>query len=208
MVPSAAMRRIVIDMSSRTPAPAAAFRWLGVDVGGRRKGFDAALVDDHALLHLAGGLSCKDVVALVESARPRVVGIDSPRSCAPPGATRRECERALARAICGIRWTPDRAQLDASPYYEWIREGLRLYAALEGEAIEVFPTASWTRWAGPRGARPRSAWTRDALATLGLSGVPARTNQDQRDAIAAAVTARAYSRGRAEIIGGEIVVPA
>jgi hypothetical protein len=45
------------------------------------------------------------------------------------------------------------------------------------------------------------------LAALGLDGVPARTNQDQRDAIAAAMTARQHALALTETIG-EIVVPA
>ncbi len=71
----------------------------------------------------------------------------------------------------------------------------------------MFPTASWTRWHGARGRRSRAAWSRDGLAAMGLAGVLDRTNQDQRDAIAAAVTARQHSRGQTESIG-EIVVPA
>ena len=74
------------------------------------------------------------------------------------------------------------------------------------DAIEVFPTASWTRWHGTRDGRPRSMWTKQALASLGLDGIPARTNQDQRDAIAAAFTSRQHSLGLTETIG-EIVVP-
>ena len=71
--------------------------------------------------------------------------------------------------------------------------------------IEVFPTASWTRWHGKRGRQTRASWTRQALTALGLLGVPARTNQDQRDAIAAAMTARQHAAGTTETIG-EIVV--
>jgi predicted nuclease with RNAse H fold len=178
--------------------------WLGVDVGGPRKGFDAALIDDSSVLRLAGRLDRGGVVALVESARPRVVGIDSPRACAPPGETSRDCERALARAVCGIRWTPDRARVAASAYYGWVVHGLALHAAID--AIEVFPTASWTRWLGPRGKRARADWTRAGLPALGLAGIPPRTNQDQRDALAAAVTARAHSRGETEAFGA-IYVP-
>jgi predicted nuclease with RNAse H fold len=137
----------------------------------------------------------KAVLALVAEHGPAVVAIDSPCCYAPDGQTSRDRERTLNREVCGIRWTPDQGRADGA-YYEWIREGLGLYEALaqQGgvEVIEVFPTASWTRWLGPR-SRSRSDWTRDGLARLGLEGVPPRTNQDQRDAIAAAVTARQHS---------------
>ena len=184
--------------------------WIGVDVGGPRKGFDVAVVEGDGLVGLRSRQSVDDVVNWVRTTGPAVVAIDSPRSCAPRGTTHRPDERALRAAVCGIRWTPPRAELDGNPYYEWIVEGLRIYGALESqpcEVIECFPTASWTRWHGPRNGRPRSAWTSEALGELGLEGLPARLNQDQRDAIAAALTARAYEEGRAELFG-EIVVPA
>ncbi|MGZ4246151.1 MAG: hypothetical protein ACXVSE_17825, partial [Solirubrobacteraceae bacterium] len=126
------------------------------------------------------------------------------------GHTARAGERALRRRVCGIRWTPDDARVQGSDYYGWVRHGLALFAALADRGvptIEVFPTASWTRWAGPRGAVSRAAWSRAALASLALQGVPARTNQDKRDAIAAAVTARLHTEGITETFG-EIVVPA
>jgi predicted nuclease with RNAse H fold len=185
-------------------------RWVGVDVGGKRKGFDAAVIDDRQLLELRGGLTCEHVADLVAAHSPAVVAVDSPRYCAPEGQTCRDDERQLAASVCGIRWTPDSDHVRASPYYAWILEGLALFDALSrGDAetvIEVFPTASWTRWLGKRGSRSRAAWTRQGLAALGLEGIPGRTNQDQRDAIAAAVTARQHSMGQTEAIG-DIVVP-
>jgi predicted nuclease with RNAse H fold len=75
------------------------------------------------------------------------------------------------------------------------------------DVIEVFPTASWTRWYGKRGLLSRAAWSRLGLAGLGLEGVPTRTTQDQRDAVAAAMTAHQYSQEMTEPIG-DIVVPA
>ncbi len=181
--------------------------WLGVDVGGKRKGFDAALVDERDVFHRAGRLDLDAVVALVDEARPSVIGIDSPCRCAPDGAKTRECERLLNGQVCGIRWTPDEATVYSNDYYAWVVEGLALYAALQAlgvEAIEVFPTASWTRWIGARAGRRRAAWTIEGLKAVGLDGL--KTNQDQRDAIAAALTAREYSRGLTERFG-EIVVP-
>ncbi len=147
---------------------------MGVDVGGKRKGFDAAVLDERNLVRLGSRLKCGEVVQIVDEAQPSVVAIDSPCSCAAPGETTRDGERELARAVCGIRWTPADAVVRANPYYAWIVEGLALYRALEGRefvVIEVFPTASWTRWLGFRGSRARAAWTRDGLTRLGLHGV-------------------------------------
>ena len=79
-------------------------------------------------------------------------------------------------------------------------------AAQGVDAIDVFPTASWTRWQGKRGSRTRASWNQQGLATLGLSCVPSPTNRDRRDAIAAAMTARQHTLGRTEMMG-EIVVP-
>jgi predicted nuclease with RNAse H fold len=174
-----------------------AVTWLGVDVGGERKGFDAALIDERRLLDLNGGLTHAEILTIVRMRRPAVVAIDSPRCCAPHGERTRAGERRVHNEICGIRWTPDASQVRGNPYYEWIEHGLELYRGLEGcgaQVIEVFPTASWTRWAGKRGRQSRSQWSTQALALLGLEGIPSRTNQDQRDAIAAAVTAREHSQ--------------
>ncbi len=184
--------------------------WIGVDVGGRRKGFDVAVIDERRLLELQRGLGRDAVVALVDQTSPELVGIDSPCGCATAGATARDGERELSRKICGIRWTPDESEVRSNPYYAWVVEGLELYATLArrgADTVEVFPTASWTRWLGSRAGRSRAEWTRDGLALLPLDGLPGRTNQDARDAIAAAVTARAHSYGETELFG-ELVVPA
>ncbi len=143
-----------------------------------------------------------------------MVGVDSPRTCAPPQERSRPDEREFAQAkICNIRWTPPATELAGNPYYGWIEHGLELYAALAAalpgtELIEVFPTASWTVWAGPRAGRDRIAWSAAALAAIGPAGLPARRlSQDDRDAVAAALTARLHGEGRARSFG-EIVVPA
>jgi predicted nuclease with RNAse H fold len=186
--------------------------WAGVDVGARRKGFHGALVDRRGVV--AGPLALSrpdDVVTWLSDHRPRVVAVDSPCRLAPDGARSRPDERRFAREVLSLRYTPDRAALAASPrYYEWITHGLELYAALTRAgltAIECFPTAAWTIWAGPRGREPRARWTARGLLALGLQGVPARLSQDGRDAIAAALVAFDYDRGRARSIG-DIVIPA
>jgi predicted nuclease with RNAse H fold len=191
-------------------------RYAGVDVGGRGKGFHAAVVE-RGSLELFTSVKPREVVAWLAELGPRVVAVDSPCRPAPKGRSSRKGERKLAAArdLPNVRPTPDMRTLRTREdgYYDWVLNGLRLYKRLaqrsgkEGwEVVECFPTASWTRWAGPRGKRSRSAWTREALAAIGLDGVPARTNQDIRDAIAAAVTARMYEDGATEHFG-RIVVP-
>jgi predicted nuclease with RNAse H fold len=74
------------------------------------------------------------------------------------------------------------------------------------EVIECFPTATWTRLGGARGARSRARWSDAVLRAAGLRGLPARMSQDARDAIGAALTARLHDHGEAERFE-EILVP-
>jgi predicted nuclease with RNAse H fold len=188
---------------------------VGIDIGGRRKGFHACAVRGREVV--AGPARLADVataIAWVTAHEPTVVALDSPRSCAPPGESSPADERALGREVCAIRWTPERARLAGNPYYGWVEHGLGLYAALAAAGlpcerlVEVFPTAAWTIWAGPRAGRPRGAWSAAALADLGLAGLPdRRLSQDDRDAVAAALVAELHAEGRTRAFG-EIIVPA
>ncbi len=186
-------------------------RWAGVDVGATAKGFHLALIDARGLID--GPERCRsagEAVRRLASWRPHLVAVDSPLRPAPDGERSRPCEREFARArICGLRFTPDRLTLRSSRYYEWILNGFALYRGLQAvglAAIECFPTASWTRWYGPRGRAPRSAWSQAALRRLPLVDVPRRLDQDERDAIAAALTAREHDRHLTERFG-DLVVP-
>jgi predicted nuclease with RNAse H fold len=183
-----------------------AARWMGVDVGGKRKPFDAALIEDQRLVDLRQRQSIDNVVAWVASVKPTVVAIDSPdraqpRAHAPAGRKR------LRETVCGIRWTPP------TPSSKPIR-------TTSGSSRDYASTTRWranhSRWssvtdrlldapARARSGRQRSVWTREALAALGLKDAPPRTNQDMRDAIAAALTARDYEQGRFETFGGIVV---
>ena len=185
---------------------------MGVDVGGRRKGFDVALVDGSSLVGLHSRRSCRQVVEIALDAAPAAIGIDSPAECAVAGEKSRPGERELAREVCPIFFTPDEAQVrSGNPFYGWVVEGLALYEALR-EALpgtprtEVFPSAAWTAWAGPRDGRPKPRWSREALERAGIDGLPARCSQDARDATGAALVAGLYSEGQTRDFGG-IVVP-
>jgi len=189
--------------------------YAGIDVGGRRKGFHATAVDKRDVVagpQQFGGVN--DLLAWLGDQRPNVIALDSPRTLAPEGERSRAGERALAKEVCGIRWTPEEAEVEVNPYYEWVVHGRELYGALEARerrlgwtVIEVFPTASWTIWAGARGKKRRARWTREALDGMRLDGMPSRRlNQDDRDSIAAALTARLSAQRQTRTFG-EIVVP-
>lgn len=174
--------------------------WAGIDVGAQKKGFDVAVIDQRdCLCDLRRISKAEDVVRHLVPFAPRIVGVDSPKHPAPTGYRLRECERRLARELCGIRWTPDRQALLSSPYYDWVLNGLELWEGLRGagiSAIEVFPTAAWALWGGAlRGSVTRAVWSTRLLQALPLTGIPNRTNQDQRDAIAAAWTAKLFVPG-------------
>lgn len=185
---------------------------VGVDVGGARKGFDVAVVEEQSLVSLEARCSRDRVVQIVADAGPAAVGIDSPSDCAPRGEKSREGERELARAICPIFFTPDEAAVrSGNPFYGWVVEGLELYASLarvqpKTECVEVFPSAAWTVWAGPRAGRGKAQWSRLALRRAGIEGLPRRCSQDARDAAGAALVAGLFARGRARRFG-TIAVP-
>jgi predicted nuclease with RNAse H fold len=187
-------------------------RWAGVDVGAA-KGFDLAVIDREGLVGVPERVAgVQDVARRLLELGPRVVAVDSPRSAAPDGELSRPCERELVGAhVCGIRYTPDAAALARNPsYYAWIANGFDLYRTLQAEAdwkvIECFPTATWSRLGGPKGKQSRARWSSAVLDGLRMAALPGRMNQDARDAIGAAVTARLYDDGETEAFG-EIVVP-
>jgi hypothetical protein len=88
--------------------------WAGIDVGGKRKGFDAAVVGTDQLI--AGPqrrlMTPKDVIAWLSQHEPAVIGVDSSCCAAPPGSLSRAGERLLGSKVCGIRYTPDKAKID------------------------------------------------------------------------------------------------
>ena len=177
--------------------------FAGGDVGGPRKGFHAAIVDDRALI--AGPTNLPDAASTVGwliAHGPVLIAVDAPIALGP-----RDCERTLSREVCHLYYTP---AMPAGPFYAWMRNGFGLYAALREaglDAIECFPTATWTILGEARGNRSRRVWTSESLSLLRLADVPRRLDQDGRDAICAAYTARSHAWGRSDPLFAPIAVP-
>jgi predicted nuclease with RNAse H fold len=203
--------------------------WAGIDVGGVRKGFHVAVVQQEVgvvrahdlgvrFREFAGRSAVEDTIDWVVAQGVDRVAVDSPAAWAPEDRRSRPEEVAFAGAgVCAIRFTPaaSAAAEREDGYYGWIEHGLELWAGLvrvEGmEVVECFPTASWTQWFGGRGSRSRARWTREALTVLadhGLGGAEQAQNQDRRDALAAALTARQAGDGEMLRFGPLTVPPA
>jgi predicted nuclease with RNAse H fold len=165
----------------------------------------------------AGAAAVAAVRRWAATLRPACIAVDSPAAWAETGHAARACEVDFARArVCGIRFTPDAATAAArtDAYYGWIEHGLDLWRALVdgGErVIECFPTASFSQWVGGRSGRTRATWTRQAVqrfAVAGVTGTTAAGNQDRRDALAAALTARQYAiRPASTLSFGPLKIP-
>lgn len=189
--------------------------WVGIDVGGKRKGFDVAVLYKEKANYVGNFRSSdlKTMAATIVDLKPNVVAIDSPQGWAQGDERSRSCEREFAGlGICGIRFTPDLERGKSGSYYEWIRNGLELWRELAAQfskniLIEVFPTASWTCWAGKRRTATRASWSSVAMNrydkdhALGLRQF--FSNQDKRDSFAAALTGWQWGEGGAIAVSAQ-----
>lgn len=118
----------------------------GIDVGGRKKGFHGVVLGDGGYLDKLHCTDPAEMAAWVRSTGARATAVDAPCRWRK-GAEPRAAERELARM--GIRCfaTPVQAAAAAHPFYEWMRNGMSLYAALDPHyplfhrCFETFPQA-------------------------------------------------------------------
>ncbi|MEB3200366.1 MAG: DUF429 domain-containing protein [Synechococcaceae cyanobacterium] len=201
---------------------------VGIDVGGRRKGF-------HAVALQAGAYRGQRVTAdPLELARwcreeigARLIAIDAPCRWSADGRAR-PCERQLnARGIRCFA-SPSRAAAVAHPsdYYGWMLQGEALYRELEtshpllgalppaGPAcFETFPHAiTWQLRGGEASAAHKRPQRLALLQQAGLDPTPFRS-MDLIDAALCALAAHHLASGGACLACGEpesglIVLPA
>ena len=172
--------------------------FVGIDVGGPRKGFHVAVFSG-AGPSPEGLFQSKEASAVVEylgqhAASPQIIAID-----APPKSTRRRLEpRAAERAVreAGFRvlWTPRGDQVRQS----WMENGARLWSLLKksfpaAQIVEAFPTSA------SRGL----ALSQTANLNLRLfAGHRVRKHYvDFLDAVLAALVARSVPDGRVDLFG-------
>ena len=167
-------------------------------------------------------VSPDDLGAMAAELLPAVIAIDSPPGPAAAGGSRAG-ERALLRMGIHCYFTPSDPERWARPFYAWMHEGRRAFAAVEAagyslyrgrgtirrRALEVFPHATAVLLGG-HGARPKAERRRRVLEDQGLDTTSLRSI-DQLDAALAALTGLLALDGCCEALGdpseGVVVVP-
>jgi len=193
--------------------------FVGVDVGGPKKGQHACVMDETGrcleFFHgQAAGLAARiverygrDLIAAIDASR-----MPAPRGTGGPNGTGkwgRACEREVRKLGVNPQWTPDAAFFetgapDKLARYSWMAEGFVLFREFsdlidEKNVLEVFPSASYGRF--PAGL--------SAHLPLALFG--RKTKTDQLDAACCALTALCFAKGFYREFGdpseGTIIVP-
>jgi hypothetical protein len=182
-------------------------RSLGIDVGGEhRKHLDVVVMDaDRQIAVVGSRVPVGRVGALIADQRPDVVCIDSPPAWAPGGKRSRTTERELKLLGIQAYYTPDRRAGESNGFYDWMRNGMAAFRAadragfstyraggIRGHAIEVFPHASATVFAGclPPARQTTTGKRAWRAGVLRAQHVPTSQLQtlDQIDAALAALT--------------------
>ncbi|MCX6140161.1 MAG: DUF429 domain-containing protein [Candidatus Kapabacteria bacterium] len=203
--------------------------FVGIDVGGVKKGFHAVALQNGVTRIWDNAQGTADSLAQwCKSLEADVIAIDSPCAWARDSGSRR-CERMLAvngeRLSCFA--TPERQRAEGRKFYDWVRNGENLYLALlrhgyqlySGEEdacskkvmFETFPNAVVCALEGrviP--ARQKSATRRTLLSRLGIDH-RALATIDHVDAALCAVAARSFFFDDFQAFGDEtegfIVIP-
>jgi predicted RNase H-like nuclease len=214
----------ILDSDRFTSMKSSGKTVIGIDVGGREKGFHAvALRNGEFKPHLF-----KDALSVADwclVAGAQVIAIDAPCAWATSGGSRL-AERSLAVGgqIIQCFKTPTRTSAQGRAFYGWVFNGEQLYQRLfphyrlfDGSrqrgkiVLETFPHAVVCALAGNVvSARPKASTRRQMLRDQGYDDGPL-SNIDFVDAALCALTAERHLLGRTHPFGdreeGYIVVP-
>ena len=181
---------------------------IGIDVGGKRKGFHAVLLSSQSIQAVFEHTDPVQLVAWSLSHQPAVVAIDAPCGWSTSSGSR-QSERSLAhqgkRIPCFC--TPTRARAAQSRFYDWVFNGEQLYQAFQRQSItpiETYPygVSEIILQRSPLPAK-KQARRQEALAKMGLLN-PCLTSIDFRDAALAALTADAFKKDKTHAFGNDL----
>lgn len=167
---------------------------LGIDIGGVRKGFHLAWVEESSgrVLRLREAAHVEEASEAAAESRPTAIALDGPPRASIRGPETRLAERAVAALGIRIQWT---RRPPLSPP-DWMVQSERLWEALRKTTdcplIETFPTLVFRHLGESSVLLPLSA----------LAGGPAfASRRDLLDAVLCAHVALRYRQGRAIALG-------
>jgi len=197
---------------------------VGVDVGGKAKGFHAAALLRGQLIGKLATCDPEEIVDWCRSHKASAVGIDAPCQWSLNGGAR-PCECELARLGITAFATPCLTEGRRNPFYQWMVNGADLFHLLAPHyrlydagrpsqrpvCFETFPHAIACTLAGRRlSAKEKRTDRRRVLVEAGIAAV--RLDKiDEIDAALCALTAQHFLGGRFKAYGdaaeGFIIVP-
>ena len=175
-------------------------RALGIDVG-VRKGLDLVLVETpRTVVEVSSHVTPAELASHIGHLKPDTIALDSPPAFGHGGP--RKTEQALRKRGISLYATPWDEGKKIRPFYNWMREGFKVFHACAtagfplfsdhgylGSAMEVFPYASSVALGGalrPKGVR-KKAWRTSVLKSQGIDTSFLKT-VDSIDAALAALT--------------------
>ena len=200
---------------------------MGVDVGGRTKGFHAVVIQHGRVLSKTNDCDPEGIATWCLGHNPRAVAVDAPCAWSQSGSSR-AAERDLRlfgkKISCFSTPTRAKAKQNVSSFYGWVFNGESLYQQLEKShriftgmdadgtvCVETFPHAVACSLDGKiMPAKHKVRERRRVLANCGIdeSALP---NIDFVDAALCAVAADCFVRGCYQRFGapgeGYIVLP-
>jgi predicted nuclease with RNAse H fold len=201
---------------------------VGIDVGGRRKGFHAVALEDGRYRDRLATTEVSELATWgVKTLRATVIAVDAPCRWSPDGRMRPcECELIKQGIFCFATPTLKQAENHPSDYYGWMLRGAALVQALElshplltslsctdqHSCFETFPHAiTWHLRGGDAQAHQKRPQRQALLQQAGINITPL-TSIDLIDAALCALTAHHLAsshpcRAYGEPSSGLIVVP-
>ncbi len=202
---------------------------VGIDVGGKKKGFHAILLRSGVLETTISSANPADIVEWCRQGNADVIGVDAPSGWSQSGSSRaaeRELKLAGKQIHCFATPTRTRAPDHKKGFYDWVFNGEDLYCQLkklryqlfDGRPVkgpvcfETFPHAVVCALAGAVVPAKPKKFTRLKVLSEENYNVSLLSNLDFIDAALCAVTAEHFRRGHTIHFGqrdeGFIVLPA
>ncbi len=197
---------------------------VGIDVGGKDKGFHAVAMEDRRVLQVTEDRSPAAIADWCLERRASIVAVDAPCLWSRHGSSR-FAESELAKKGIHSFYTPTRATAAKNQFYAWMLNGEKLFRCLESSgyqlflggrrrnnvSIETFPNAITLAILGELPKEGSKVQTRRrAVRKCGIDA-SSLSNIDFVDAALCAAAAEAFALGDFDPIGdreeGFIVVP-